>query len=201
MKRLPVQLTTTMSEFAKMHDCLYFDGVLCDSVHDCLIVPNSAFYQKKARTLQGVPPKVFGQKFFDYRDALSLQPDASLDLDHFFTEANCEWQDVFPCFNIMMNKDGKSIELLSTYLGFFEKVLKIYSKQFNVDKNVQFDVFFEERHIEPVVGPVIFVDDTIENLQKTHYPNQNLFHATLGSFDKQEVNPFAKITIDIVFHY
>ena len=58
MKRLPERPITFMSESEQPVICLDFDGVLCESIYECLIVAYSVFYQKHIRHLDEVPAPI-----------------------------------------------------------------------------------------------------------------------------------------------
>jgi phosphoglycolate phosphatase-like HAD superfamily hydrolase len=230
-----------MSDIDSPVICLDFDGVLCDSIHECLIVAYSVFYNQSVDSLDDIPEDIkryfyqyrylvapatdysiifeafekniaslnrqrfnelrmsfkastdFGQKFFDYRNQLRLNLPVWLSLHKLFPESESVKSNRFPKFNVMTTKDRRSVEMLSSTLGFADKISNIYSKEVSVDKNIQFSIFLQKENIDPEETPVIFVDDNIEHLQGIKDARLQLFHASWGYHDRLEINPFFSV--------
>lgn len=232
--------TGFMTEAGQSVICLDFDGVLCDSINECLIVSYSVFYEKPVRLFDEVPVairdyflryryfvapaenyclifqayesgiptltrerfdalagadtekrRVFGQKFFDYRNYLRKDLKAWLQLHVLFAQAHCVRDEAFPSFNIMTTKDRTSVELLAESLGFSHKLKGIYSKELSVDKYVQVQTLLRDNALDPQKTDIVFVDDNIEHLHRLDGMGLHLYHAVWGYCDREEVHPFA----------
>ena len=193
---------------------LDFDGVLCNSLDECLIVSYNTYYKMDNNTIDTIP---MNHRDYFYENRWLVRPageycvlwkafesglnineivfgklkmEYSEDIDKFqklFYNNRAQLKSNMPhwlslhetydniknfIYNskeeifIVTNKDKQSVELLSKYFGYFDKIINIYSMEISFNKTTLIKKILQDYRYNTKETLFIFVDDNIENLKE-----------------------------------
>ena len=209
--------------------CLDFDGVLCDSIDECLLVAYNTFFGRLDKKLKYVSEDIkqyfysyrylvrraggyflifkafeigmhlldyksfrllerkyngelleFEELFFKVRNELKKNGSTWLLLHRLYPNAFEFIKNYRNRFFIITTKDYDSVERLSKHFNYYNKIIKIYSKEISSDKRYMFKKLIKLYSYDPSNTELIYVDDNVEHLESLRDLNINLFFATWG---------------------